>query len=257
MLKFFALPMRKINEINMVAKCRYKQFVYILIGLQLMNECKCVTNNSTNSTESIATAVSNIEIAVNNATVSQTIESRKLSDDVIDGITIDGNSLYTNRPAASDLLMNEQITNHDFQYYNEPTTTNGYEPSYSKHHHSPVHHQVTTVHMANPMNKTYFTAPLLTTPYVSANSFVPSGNRLRIVQITKSPQWQSAPSSSAMSSLSLQPQSSSPSYELSQLPYLENQYIASFRDIKSSVMNMIYKVQDFMSYVMSFFTMGK
>lgn len=238
------LPIGKLNPINMVAKFIYINFICILIGFQFVcHECEC-TNSSTKSLESI----SNLETVPNGTTIATpvrpAVEARKLSDDKIESITSDSNSL--NGP--SDLLTDEEIKKHDFPYYNEPTTTNGYEPSYINHHHSPVHHQVTTMHMAKPLNKTtYFAAPLLTTPYSSTNSFVPSGNRLRIVHITP---WTASPSS-AMS----QPPPSS-SHELTHLPYLENQYIASFRNIKSSVMNIIYKVQDFMSYVMSLFTTG-
>lgn len=257
------LPNRKLNQINMVAKLRYIYFIYFLLGIQLLScECEC-TNSSTNSTESIAPILSaepeivqleTVSVATTTvATPSSLKEARKLSDDAIESITSDSNSLNV---GPSELLTDEQITNHDFRYFNEPTTTNGYQPaSFTNHrqHHTPV--RVVAVHMAKPMNKTHFSAPLLTTPYsASTNNYVPSGNRLRIVHITNSPPWTSSPSS-ALSSLSPQPQASS--HELTHLPYLENQYIASFRNIKSSVMNIIYKVQDFMSYVMSLFTMGK
>lgn len=247
------LPIRKLTQISMVAKLRYVHFIYILIGFQLIGrKCECSTNSSTNSSDAIASIFAT-EIVHNETatTISTPIEGRKLSDDAIESITSDSNAL--NAPSPSDLLTDEQITKHDFQYFNEPTTTNAYEPSYANHHHSPVHHHVTVVHIAKPMNKTYHVTPMRSTSYApTPNGYVASGNPLRIMQITNTPPWSSSTSSELSSS-----SSSSSSHELMHLPYLENQYMASFRNIKSSVMNMIYKVQDFMSYVMSFFTMGK
>lgn len=240
----------------MVSKLRYIHFVYFLIGFQLVcyDEYECTNSSVISSADTINTIVT--------TAASLPMEARKLlSDDENESIsTSDSNSLSD----SSELLTNEQqITKHESQYYNEPTTTIGYEqPSYTNYnHHSPVHHHVIALHMAKPMNQTYFTAPLLTTPYTSTNSFLPSGNHLRIVKITNSQPWSSSPSP-ALSSLSpqlrlplaLPPLLSPPSHELT---YLGNQYIASFRNIKSSVMNIIYKLQDFMSYVMNFFTMGK
>lgn len=235
----------------MVAKLRYVHFIYFLIGFQLIGrKCECTTNSSTNSSHEIAsipgTKIVRNEIATSNSSASP-IEARKLSDDAIESITSDSNALN----APSELLTDEQITKHDFQYYNEPTTTNAYEPSYINHHHSPVHHHVAAVHLhiAHPMNKTYFATPMRPASYEpTASNYVPSGSPLRIMQITSTPPWSSSTSSEL---------SSSSSHELMHLPYLENQYMASFRNIKSSVMNIIYKVQDFMSYMLNFFSMGK
>lgn len=236
----------------MVAKLRYVHFIYILIGFQLIGrKCECTTNSSTNASDAIA-PISDTEIVHNETatTISPLpIEARKLSDDAIESITSDSNALN----APSELLTDEQITNHEFQYYNEPTTTNAYEPSYVNHHHSPVHHHLTAVHIAKPLNKTYFATPMRPASYApTTNNYMPSGNPLRIMQITSAPPWFASTSSELSSS-----SSSSSSHELMHLPYLENQYMASFRNIKSSVMNIIYKVQDFMSYVMGFFTTGK
>lgn len=257
----------------MVAKVRYIPFVYILIGFQLIyRNCECsisstTTNHSDTTIARNETTNANDSANANIATTTLPFVGRKLSDDTIESISDDSNLL------SGELLTDEQITNHDFPYFNEPTTTNGYGPAHIHHHHAPVHHHVMAVQLVKPLNKTYFTAPLLTSspaPSPSApQAYVPSGNRFR-VQITDSTPWSSAaasPSTSSSSSSSalsmMSPQSrqplssSSSSHELTHLPYLQNQYIASFRNIRSSVMNIIYKVQDFMSYVMSFFSTGK
>lgn len=149
--------------------------------------------------------------------------ARKLSND-IELITSDSNRISE----LNDLLINEQqITNKDFhQYYSEPITPI-YEPTYSNHRPNINH------------THTYYSSPpLMTTPYV-VNKFMPHENRQQhLMKIMKS-------------------QSSQWSQGLINSPYAENQYLVGFRNIKTSVMNFIYRVQDIMSYVMSFFTLGK
>lgn len=217
----------------MVTKSKYIPFLYVLIGFQLIcHECECTNSSAHSSLETIAS----IEAAPSTTTMasindtdavgSLPMEARRLPDESIESITSYSNLL----DVSTELLTNEHIT--------PPTAYGG-----NYHQHSPVHH-IVALHIPKPL-----TTPSFQMPYASTQ--IPSGNRVRLVQTNTAPVWSPT---TALSSFERQPMASLPSHELISL---ENQYMDSFRNIKSSVMNMIYKVQDFMSYVMSLFTMGK
>lgn len=156
-------------------------------------------------------------------------QSRKLSED-IESITS-----YTNLISDSDhpVIIGDHITK-EFQYYNEPIeiTTAKFQPSPSidvPSNHRPVHQvnlpfypQVDSVpYVPNIPNDAYVANPPV------------SSTENHLVKIIREPFW--AP----------------------EVYKLENQYISTFRSIKTSVMGLYYKMQNFVSYVMSLFSLGK
>lgn len=155
-------------------------------------------------------------------------QSRKLPDDVETYTT------FTNLISEPNGLVNDdQIQNNDFQYYNEPIeiTTPKYETiqtiTYSNH--QPIHQL--------DINHTFY-------PQLEQTAYVPSENYAdvppplpppshHLLKVTREPFW--APD----------------------VIKLENQYLATFRSIKSSMMSFYYRMQNFVNYFMSFFSLGK
>lgn len=155
-------------------------------------------------------------------------ESRKLSEN-IESITTYTNLLGDPKP----IIVGDEITK-DYQYYHEPIeiTTPMYDQSPNNHQEVPNNHQ--PVHLMElDLNQSYFpkVEPI---PYISTDTFIkPPPIQNTYVKVTREPFW--AP----------------------EVYKLENQYIATFRNIKTSVMGFYYRMQDFVSYVMNLFTLGK
>lgn len=149
-------------------------------------------------------------------------QARKLSDD-IEPVTS-----YTN--LLADPIIADGITR-EFQYYNEPMeiTTPNYDPPPSielPSNHQPVHQM--------DINQSFF-PQIEAAPYVPSDAFsAPLPIQNTLVKVTREPFW--AP----------------------EVYKLENQYISTFRSIKTSVMGLYYRMQNFVSYVFSLFnTYGK
>lgn len=154
-------------------------------------------------------------------------QARKLSDD-FEPVTS-----YTN--LLNDPIVAEGVTR-EFQYYNEPIeiTTPKYDPPPSielPSNHKPVHQMDI---------KPSFYPQIEPAPYVRSDTFIqpppiqpikPIQNTL--LKVTREPFW--APD----------------------VYKLENQYMSTFRSIKSSVMGLYYKMQNFFSYVINLFSTGK
>lgn len=209
---------------KMLAKIQipYIYLVCLISSLNLIAQCQCSQSANSQTSEKPNIVVHE--------------QSRKLSDDV-ETITT-----YTNLISESNAgIIDDHITK-EFQYYNEPIeiTTPRYDPPPPisvPNNHQPAH-QID-------INQSYFPqlepVPYIPTvsnlpnipsnTYIAAPPIAPGQNHL--VKVTHEPFW--AP----------------------EVYKLENQYIDTFRSIKSSVMGLYYRMQNFVSYIMGLFTIGK
>lgn len=159
--------------------------------------------------------------------ISSNIQSRMLPDD-FESVTAATNLISE----PNDLVNDDQIANEGFQFFNDPLkiSTPKYEtiPEITYDNHEPINQL--------DLNHSYYHSQLEPTPQISNDDYavqpqiIPSHH---IVKVTREPIW--AP----------------------EVVKLENQYITTFRSIRSSVMSFYYRMQNFVSYVMSFFSVGK
>lgn len=156
-------------------------------------------------------------------------QARKLPDDV-EPITT-----YTNLLGDPNQIIGDGMTN-AFQYYNDQIeiTTPKYDSPPSIEllsNHQPIHQL--------DVNQSYF-PQIEPVPYIPSETFInppPPIPNTYLKKVTREPVW---------------------AHHLAPEVYkLENQYISTFRSIKSSVMGLYYKMQNFLGYVMSLFTIGK
>lgn len=158
--------------------------------------------------------------------ISSNIQSRMLPDD-FESVTTATNLISE----PNDLVNDDQIENEGFQFFNDALkiSTPKYETisEVTYDNHQPIH--------SLDLNHPYL-PQLEPTPQISNDDYavqpqiIPSHH---IVKVTREPIW--AP----------------------EVVKLENQYISTFRSIRSSVMSFYYRMQNFVSYVMSFFSVGK
>ncbi|XP_055299241.1 uncharacterized protein LOC129566895 [Sitodiplosis mosellana] len=202
----------------------YIYLVCLISSLDLIAQCQC----SQSANHSQTSENPNYDVQE---------QSRKLSNDDVESVTTYTNLLSDTHPAAiiGDHIMKE------FQYYNEPIeiTTPRYDPPPSidvPSNHQPAH-QID-------LHQSYF-PQLETVPYIANVPSIPSiqsdayiapppiapAGQNHLVKVTREPFW--AP----------------------EVYKLENQYIETFRSIKTSVMGMYYRMQNFISYIMSLFTL--
>ncbi|XP_031624086.1 uncharacterized protein LOC116341268 [Contarinia nasturtii] len=199
------------------------QYVWLISSLDLIAQCQCSqsANSQTNVQE----------------------QSRKLTDD-IESITSYTNLISDTNP----VIIGDHITK-EFQYYDDSIaiTTSKYEATPSQSSSSsqsinvPNNHQ--SIHQMD-LNQPFYPqlepVPYIPTvpnipnipsdTYISAAPPIPSSKN-HLVKVTREPFW--AP----------------------EVYKLENQYIATFRSIKSSVMGFYYRMQHFVSYIMNLFTL--
>lgn len=158
--------------------------------------------------------------------ISSNIQSRMLPDDL--------ESVKTATHSISEpndlVVIDDRIVNEEFPYFNDP-----HKISTPPHQAIPEqydNHQ--PIYQLN-VNDSYL-PQLEATPHISNDDYavqpqMQSGQH--IVKVTKEPIW--AP----------------------EMINLEKQYISTFRSIRSTVMSFYYRMQNFVSYVMSFFATGK
>lgn len=206
----------------------YIYLVCLISSLDLFAQCQC----SQSANDSQTSEKSNSDVQE---------QSRKLTDTDVDSITTYTNLLSDANAAG---IIGDHITK-EFQYYNEPIeiTTSKYDPSLQSSIDVPNNHQPA---YQDDVNQSYFpqleTVPYIANvpsipsiqsdPYIAPPPIGPIGQN-HLVKVTREPFW--AP----------------------EVYQLENQYIDTFRSIKSSVMGMYYRMQNFVSYIMSLFTLGK
>lgn len=198
--------------------------VYLIAILELLTHCQCI-ESATNQTN------------INKSNATQIVQSRRLIDD-------NGSiSSYSNGISDTNLSIGEQLLTDNFPYYtNEPIeiTTPAVEiikvPMHEYSNHQPVH-QMDLAELSQqsiqflPSQQHHQQHELDTySPGSHLQSLSPTH---QLVKVTREPFW------------------------ASDVITLENQYLDTFRGIKSSVMNFYYKMQDFVSYIMSFFSLGK
>lgn len=200
------------------------QYIYVVClisSLDLIEKCQCAQSANSQTSENP------------NDTVQE--QSRKLSEN-IESITS-----YTNLISDSDhpVIIDDHITK-EFQYYNEPIeiTTPKFQPSPSidvPSNHRPVH-QVNLPFYPQ-VDSVPYVSNIANVPNIPNDAYVAnppvSSTENHLVKIIREPFW--AP----------------------EVYKLENQYISTFRSIKTSVMGLYYKMQNFVSYVMSLFSLGK
>lgn len=229
-LKIIASKMlfrKSLPKIMAKIRFQYVYVVWVIISLDLIAQCQCSQSATTPTSDKI-----------NHYNVQE--QSRKLTDDV-ESITSYSNLISDTNP----VIIGDHITK-EFQYYNEPIeiTTSKYEATPSQlssssinvpNNHQPIHQMdqpffpqlepvpyiPTVPNIPNIPSETYIAAPP-----------IPSSQN-HLVKVTREPFW--AP----------------------EVYKLENQYIATFRSIKSSVMGFYYRMQNFVSYIMNLFTLGK
>lgn len=150
-------------------------------------------------------------------------QQRKVPDG-IESITTFTNLIGEPSPVIN---YGDQFTK-EFQYYEDPSvhTTLKYEPPSIEipNNHKPVHEL--------DLNESYF--PLEPLPYIPGHNFIPPPppppkHYLKV----KEPFW------------------------MPEVVQLENQYIDTFRSIKSSVMNFYYRMQNFVNYFVNMFSFGE
>lgn len=209
----------------------YIYLVCLISSLDLIAQCQCSQSaNDSQTSEKPNSAVQE--------------QSRKLSDTDVDSITTYTNLLSDANAAG---IIGDHITK-EFQYYNEPIeiTTPKYDPSLPSSIDVPSNHQPA---QQIDVNQSYF-PQLETVPYIPNVPSIPSIPSIahdpfiapppigpigqnHLVKVTREPFW--AP----------------------EVYKLENQYIDTFRSIKTSVMGLYYRMQNFVSYIVSLFTLGK
>lgn len=195
-----------------------KYLVFVISLVQLIFQCQCHAFGATTESPSSATATIGA------------IKPRKLSNDAIESITSDTHLLNQN-----ELPWN---TNEFSYYQHEPITIHYSDPVVNSY---PIQNQIQPTNppstVNNPVN--YSHQQYAQTPFLPIN-YVPS-ERHNIMQIHRAP---------------FQP--TSPFQDIFNFQHsIEQQYITSFRNIKTSVMQFFYKMQDFVNYVMSFFSPGE
>lgn len=199
---FLFLILNNIKQ-NMFTKIKYFYLLTLITCLKLVAFCVC---SNVHNSEFIT-------------------ESRKLSD--TDNIDIEQpliNSENLINPPNS-YVINEPLTNDDYQFYNPPesvpeTETDVYDAHYVN---API------------KNQTYYTQ--LSPVYKNNNPIVTNKHPMILRITTKQPLHNDLFSAFP--------------------PFLEKYYAESYRNIKSSVMNFMYKLQDFVSYLMHFFNNGE
>lgn len=240
------------NPTKMMSKNPYFYVIYLIATLELFTQCQCSTSANANAN------VNNNQMNKDRTKVVivGASESRKLSDSV-EPITTFTNLISDQE--NSDLVINHDqiITNNEFQYYNEPIelSTPKYDTisSHTYSNHRPIHQFDTindsyfpeleqTAHLDYVPNSDYVapipplqqqhlsSTPIQTIPNYNPN---PTLNNHQLVKVTREPFW------------------------ATDVIKLEDQYISTFRSIKTSVMSVFYRMQDFISYLMGFFSLGK
>lgn len=186
--------------------------VCIIALFELFTQCQCSTSANSQTD--------------NKTRISSNIQSRMLPDDFE---SVETATHLISEP--NDLVINDQIVNEGFQYFNDPhkISTPKYEaiPDVAYDTHQPIN-QFNLNHSYLPQSEA--TPQISNDDYAVQPQIIPNQH---IVKVTREPIW--AP----------------------ELVKLENQYISTFRSIRSSVMSFYYRMQNFVSYVMSFFAVGK
>lgn len=210
---------KRLTEFTTKIMIPFIYILFILSSLDLIKECQC--SQSANIATTSEAPNSNV----------QQEQSRKLHD--VESITTFDNLISESIP----MMFNSQK---EFQYYDDSLDSVMPTPRYDAvppsidlpNNHRPIH-QLDLDHPYSP--------EVETVSFVSSDSYVPNipneyvvaPYNPTLVKVTREPIW--APD----------------------VLKLENQYIATFRSIKTSVMSIYTKMQDFFSYFMSFFSLGK
>lgn len=201
----------------MATKYRYNFLVLVFGSVHLISHCLCM----------------NLEAAT---TAPSAGESRKLSDDAVESITQDSNSIGGHK----ELLKHEKLKEPSFAQFTEPPSYP--DPVYVRS--PPIMRPVQQLSqgflppLSYPaVNGTQFPGQLLVAaPYVPPNYSL--SERHKFMGLPRP-----APAPPAPQSFQ----------ELMHMPLnMEN-----LRGIRSSIMSMVYRVQHFMNYVLSFFAPGK
>lgn len=206
----------------------YIYLVCLISSLDLIAQCQCTDSSQSANSHQTTSEKPNYDVQE---------QSRKLSDD-LESITS-----YTNLISDPNSgIIGDHLTK-EFQYYNEPIeiTTPRYDPPPSievPSNHQPSHPiDINQSYFPQlepiPYNPNVQNIPNIPTDTYIAPPPIASGQN-HLVKVIREPFW--AP----------------------EVYKLENQYIDTFRSIKSSVMGMYYRMQNFVNYIMSYiFTIGK
>lgn len=198
----------------MATKYRYNFLVLVFGSVHLISHCMCM----------------HIEAAT---TAASAAESRKLSDDAVESITQDSNSIG----GLKELLKHEKLKEPSFPQFTEPP--NYPDPVYVRN--PPIMRPV------QQLNQGFF--PPLSYPAVNGTQF--QGQLL--VAAPYAPPNYSVSERHKYMGMQRPPPSPQSFQELMHMPLnMEN-----LRGIRSSIMSMVYRVQNFMNYVLSFFSPGK
>lgn len=212
---------------NMTNKLKFSFLVLVIGYFHLIWHCECM----------------NIVMATT-ATPASAFQSRKLSDESMESVTRDSNSL--NGP--KDLLKHEKLKEPNFPQFTEPPApvyiTNA-PPVRQSHtlgfplrNYQPINNtqlqQLQQMHMQNQFEQQQQYQQMMMTTLLPPN-YVPSERH------------------NFMGMFPHQPKPPQSFQELMNMPL----NMANLRGIKSSIMTFVYKVQNFMNYVLSFFAPGE
>lgn len=224
--------------------------VGIIIVLELFTQCHCSTSANTNIEDKISVDVNDYSDKLEDDVEQVTAHANLVSDSSSLPLTQQVTSNTLTSPSNNNLISEQQ--QQQYLYYTPSYETNSIPsvysgadqpiskplsslPNYNIYQKQPIIHQLG-------INQTYY-PQYDQTAYVSNNNYIqaPHPNQIQpthhLVKITSAPFWEP------------------------DLMKLENQYMATFRSMieasRASVMNVYYKMQDFVGYLMSFFTLGK
>lgn len=188
--------------------------VFLTISSELIIKCQCLSSATTTQKSE----------EIN--TEKERIQARFLGNGV-ETITSLQNLLSGD---PQNTLISDDISNNDYSYFSSPVvlTTPEYESNPIAHYYSDQQSDI--------INHTYF-PPLLK----QQTSYAPPKPFKYIVPLAKPPHYVKIMNDDQ------------PFWE-QDLVKLENQYMDTFRNIKSSVMGFFYKMQDFVSFVFKMFT---
>lgn len=234
--------MRRLTKFMAKMLFHYIYVVWLISSLDLIAQCQC--SQSANTSTSVKSS-------------DDLVESRKL---------LNAESITSYANVISEHVSDDGVTK-EFHYFHEPTST--YEPtSYAPTSYSPTSYAPTSyaptasfdipsnhqpIHQMdlNPYYSDFEPAPYIPgDESISTHSIGPPGLPILPLQpVLPVPTHQSVPNH--ILKITREP------FWAPEVYKLEDQYIATFRNIKSSVMSIYYKMQDFVNYVMGLFSFGE
>lgn len=219
----------------MFSKLKFSFLVLVFVHFNLIWYCQCM----------------NIIIATTPLTpTASAFQSRKLSNDDVELVTRDTNSIA----GPKDLLKHEKLKEPNFPQFTEPPA-----PVYITNH-PPVRHSLPLnlpIRHYPPINETQYQQMQMHQQIQQQQQQLQQQQyqqqQLMMTTPFVPPNYSLSERHNFMEMMNYYPKSPQSFQELMNMPL----NMANLRGIKSSIMTIVYKVQNFMNYVLSFFSPGK